>query len=256
MADRSLRHAAEAELIEQLRRAQRLHEETAANPILAGALARLANWQAQRLAQTYADLSAQPRYADAIEFFKSDLYGDADGARRDADAARVVPMMVVMLPERVIATIAQAMELNVLSHELDRLVLKALPRADGGLSVADYCRAYRRAGNMPQRQRQIFLIVEIGGALDGFVRKPFIRTALAMMRQPARLAGFGVLHDFLDRGFNAFHRMGGADEFLDTIRRRETAIHDAIAGGSNEPFPDPREGAVRRAALAAGQLRA
>ena len=77
-----------------------------------------------------------------------------------------------------------------------------------------------------------------------------------MMRQPARLAGFGVLHDFLDRGFNAFHRMGGADEFLDTIRRRESAIHDAIAGGSNEPFPDPREGALRRAAQAAGQLRA
>jgi hypothetical protein len=245
MADTSPRHAAEAALIEQLRKARRLHEESEGNPILAGALARLANWQARRLAQTYADLSAQPRYADAIEFFKSDLYGDADVARRDADAARVVPMMVVMLPERVIATIAQAMELNVLSHELDRLVLKALPRADGSFGVADYCRAYRRAGNMPQRQRQIFLIVEIGGALDVFVRKPLIRTALAMMRQPARLAGFGVLHDFLERGFNAFHRMGGADDFLDTIRRRETAIHDAIAGGSNEPFPDPSASAAR-----------
>jgi hypothetical protein len=44
--------------------------------------------------------------------------------------------------------------------------------------------------------------------------------------------------------------MGGADEFLDTIRRRETAIHDAIAGGSNEPFPDPRDRVVRRAAQA------
>ena len=243
MPDTSPRHAAEAALIEQVRKAQRFHAETAANPILAGALARLANWQARRLAQTYADLSAQPRYADAIEFFKSDLYGDADVARRDADAARVVPMMVRMLPERAIATIAQAMELNVLSHELDRLVQKALPRADGHFGVADYCSAYRRAGNMPQRQRQIFLIVEIGHALDDLVRKPFIRTALAMMRQPARFAGFGVLHDFLERGFNAFHGMGGADEFLETIRRRETAIHDAIAGGSNAPFPDPRRAA-------------
>jgi hypothetical protein len=65
-----------------------------------------------------------------------------------------------------------------------------------------------------------------------------------MMRQPARLAGFGVLHDFLERGFNAFHRMGGADEFLETIRKRETAIHDAIAGGSAAPFPDPRRSAT------------
>ena len=150
MADRSPRHAAEAALVEQLRKAQRLHEETAANPILARALARLANWQAQRLAQTYADLSAQPRYADAIEFFKSDLYGDAEGARRDADAARVVPMMVVMLPERVIATIAQAMELNVLSHELDRLVLQALPRADGALSAGDKVGSIHRIGAVAQ----------------------------------------------------------------------------------------------------------
>jgi len=245
MAEPSPRHAAEAALVEQLCRAQRLHAESADNPILAGALARLADWQARRLAQTYADLAAQRRYVEAIEFFKTDLYGDADVARRDADVARVVPMMVVMLPERVIATIAQAMELNVLSHELDRMVLKALPRADGRFTVAEYCRAYRRAGNMPQRQRQIFLIVEIGHALDEFVRKPLIRAALAMMRQPARLAGFGVLHDFLERGFGAFHRMGGADEFLDTIRRRETAIHDAIAGGTNDPFPDPGAGVVR-----------
>ncbi len=43
------------------------------------------------MATTYADLAAQPRYADAIAFFLSDLYGGADFAQRDADLARVVP---------------------------------------------------------------------------------------------------------------------------------------------------------------------
>ena len=71
------------------------------------------------------------------------------------------------------------------------------------------------------------------------MRKPLIRAALAMMRVPAQMAGFGVLHDFLERGFNAFHRMGGATEFLDTIIARETAVHRAIAGGASDPFPDP-----------------
>jgi hypothetical protein len=47
------------------------------------------------------------------------------------------------------------------------------------------------------------------------------------------------LQDFLERGFAAFARMRGAGEFLATIRQRETAIHDAIAGGSDAPFPDP-----------------
>jgi hypothetical protein len=233
------RHAAEAALVEQLGHAQRLHAERAANPILAGALHRLGIWQARRLAQTYADLAAQQRYAEAIAFFQSELYGGDDFARRDADVARVAPLMVRMLPQRVIATIACAMELNVMSHELDRALLSRLPRADGPFSVAEYCRAYRHAGNMQARRTQIRLIGEIGRSLDSFVRKPLIRGALKMMRQPARMAGFGVLHEFLERGFDAFARMGGAEEFLATIEARETAVLESIVAGSYDAFPDP-----------------
>ena len=93
-------------------RVQRLHEERARNPILAGALERLAEWQARRLRVTYADLAADPRYSAAIEFFQNDLYGAADFSQRDADLARVVPMLVRVLPESVIMTAAAAMELN------------------------------------------------------------------------------------------------------------------------------------------------
>jgi hypothetical protein len=232
------RHAAEAALVDALQRAQALHADRIADARLAANLDRLADWQARRLAATYADLAAQPRYADAIAFFQTDLYGSADYARRDADVARVVPIMVAMLPERVIATIADAMELNVLSHELDRKVLANLPRPDR-YSVAEYAQAYRAAGEFGARERQIATIGSIGRALDGFVRKPLIRAALAMMRVPSQMAGFGVLHDFLERGFNAFHRMGGATEFLDTITARESAVHRAIAGGASDPFPDP-----------------
>ncbi len=233
------RHAAEAALVDALARAQALHADRLADARLAAALDGLADWQARRLAATYADLAAQPRYADAISFFQTDLYGNADYARRDADVARVVPIMVSMLPERVIATIADAMELNVLSHELDRRVLAHLPDPER-YGVAEYCAAYRRAGAFDARERQIATIGTIGRALDAFVRKPLIRAALAMMRGPAHLAGFGALHDFLERGFRAFHRMGGAEEFLATIDDRESAIHRAIAGGANDAFPDPR----------------
>ena len=83
------------------------------------------------------------------------------------------------------------------------------------------------------------LIVEIGTALDRHVGKPLTRTALAMMRQPAKLAGLSGLQDFLERGFSAFRAMGGADEFLRTIDARETQIMEAIVGGSTDPFPDP-----------------
>jgi hypothetical protein len=239
MADTESFPDASAVLVRELSRVQRLHAERAGNPILAGSLERVANWQSRRLRMTYADLAVTPRYGEAVAFFQNDLYGPGDFSRRDADLARVIPLMVKVLPERVIATVAMATELNGLSQELDRVLLARLPRADGNFTVAEYCKAYRRAGNFPLRRRQIRLIVEIGTALDAHVGKPLIRTALAMMRQPARLAGMSGLQDFLERGFAAFRAMHGAREFLSTVETRETEIMEAIAGGANDPFGDP-----------------
>lgn len=239
MAEFESAPSAQAALIRELTRVQRLHADRAGNPILAGSLERVATWQARRLRMTYADLAADPRYGAAIVFFQNDLYGSADFSRRDADLARVVPVMVRMLPDRVIETLAEAMELNGLSQELDRLLLARLPRADGNFNVAEYCKAYRRAGNFPLRRRQIRLIVEVGAELDRHVGKPLIRAALAMMRQPAKLAGLSTLQDFLERGFAAFHGMGGASDFLRTIEARETEILEAIVSGASDPFPDP-----------------
>ena len=110
-------------MAQELANVARLQAERDANPILAGALQRVASWQGRRLRMTYEDLAAQPRYADAVLFFQTDLYGSAEFARRDADLARIVPMMVRMLPERVLATVAKAVELHALSQGLDRSLL-------------------------------------------------------------------------------------------------------------------------------------
>lgn len=235
----SAARGAQTALVRELQHVAELHADRRVNPAFAGALDRLAQWQAKRLRATYSDLAQQPRYVGAIEFFQADLYGSGDFAQRDADLARVVPVMVRMLPVRVIDTIAQAVELNVLSQECDRALLARLPRVDAPFSVAEYCQAFRSMGQRPSRERQIELIVEIGSALDIFVTKPLIHGALVMMRQPARLAGLGALHDFLERGFNAFRHMGGAREFLDTIAAREKALLDAVYGGDDAPFADP-----------------
>ncbi len=232
--------SAYAALVGELLRVRAFNIERAANPILSGALERLGRWQSRRMAMTYADLAQSPSHSAAIAFFQSDLYSGADFSRRDADLARVVPLMVKVLPERVVASVATAMALNALSQELDRQVLAWMQRVDGHITVADYCRAYRRAGNLPARRRQIGMIVEVGTALDEFVRKRRVRGALRMMRRPAHLAGLGTLQDFLERGFAAFHRMNGAAEFLATIEARETAILEAIEGGANHVFPDPQ----------------
>ena len=69
-----------------------------------------------------------------------------------------------------------------------------------------------------------------------------------MMRQPARLSGLSALHDFLERGFVAFRKMGNATEFLSTIDTRERALMERLLAGDTVPFPDPLEPRARAAA--------
>src|SRR5215472_12591026 len=230
--------SAERALARHLERSRAQHAERAASPDLATALDRLAHWQARRLRNTYADLARDPRYAAAIMFFGSDLYGAGDFSRRDADLARVTPIMGRMLPEGVILTVAGAMELSVLSHDLDRALLGRLDSTDP-LSVEGYCEAYRAVDDRDARTRQIGLIVSVGHSLDRYVGKPLIQSALAAMRRPAQIAGLGALQDFLERGFAAFRSMHGAKAFLSIVETRETELMEAILRGDSVPFPDP-----------------
>jgi len=59
---------------------------------------------------------------------------------------------------------------------------------------------------------------------------------LRLMRTPARMTGLTDLQDFLERGFEAFRAMDGADGFLALVHERETAILNRLFSGAAEPF--------------------
>lgn len=229
---------AAARIADQLAQLREGHDGAVADPALGAALSRLRGWQSRRLRATYTDLAESPRYAQAIAFFQEDLYGPGDFSRRDADLARIVPVMTRMLPARMLEVVADATDLNALSFRLDRALLAHLPRRDD-FGVADYCRAFRRAGDVASRTRQIELIGTVGHAIDRYGSKRPVRHALHLMRVPARAAGFAALQDFLERGFASFAQMDGADEFLGIVDARERAILEAIVAGSDAPFPPP-----------------
>ena len=227
-------------LLAELERARNMHDERAASPQLASALDRIADFQARRLDATYRDLAVDPRYRDAIAFFRSDLYGPGDFSRRDADLARVVPMMRRLVPAGAITTMTMAIQLSVLSQELDRALLHRLD-LDMPLRVATYCVAYRACANRDVRMQQIALIGRVGSGLDRYVHSPLLRKTLAVMRVPARVAGLATLQRFLERGVASFASMRGASDFLGTIDARETALMNAIFAGNDAPFPDPMD---------------
>ena len=213
-------------LIERMHELQDLEARDAA---LASRLHQLRAWQSERLARTYADLTADPTQAPALEFFLTDLYGPHDFRRRDQDLARAGAILERTLPPSALGVLLDALALNVLSAELDHEMAQVLE--GGAISPATYAAAYRRIGRFEDRRRQIELIVRIGERLARTVRQPLVGLALRAARAPAYLAGFGTLQEFLERGFGAFGRLGHEPTFLDTIRTRECALSEALAHG-------------------------
>jgi len=225
MEDRLDKNAIGQELAARIAEARDLRASRADDPD-AEDYPLLKQWQADRLAQTYADLLASERYGPAARFFLSDLYGPKDFRSRDAELQRVVPVMVRVLPARALATLLDAVRMDCLSESLDTDMVKIL-RAAGQSRRIDweaYAAAYRACGRRADREQQIALVEHIGKTLDRLTRMPLIRVSLRIMEGPAHLAGLSGLHSFLQRGFDAFSEMRGADEFLATVIERETAL--------------------------------
>ena len=220
-------------LYRQLNRVASLREQMRNHPEDQQDRDRLRQWQADRLGRTHRDLLESERYGPAAEFFLTDLYGPGDCARRDADVMRVMPTAERLLPESGLKVLAQAIELDALSEELDYLMVVALRRsgAIGRLTAAAYALAYREVGEPERRAHQITLVTELGMTLDRLARKPFLGTTLKLVSGPAHLAGLGELFSFVERGYRVCHQMGRANEFLETIASRETAIMTALFDG-------------------------
>jgi hypothetical protein len=200
---------------------------------------RLKEWQAARLAGNYADLLASPRHRPAAEFFLSDLYGPKDFRSRDEELARVVPIMVHVLPAKALLTLLEAVKMDTLSESLDSAMVLALRKIGKNKAIdwPAYVAAYRSCGRRKDRELQIALIDKIGKTLDRLTRMPLIHFSLKLMNGPAHLAGLGDLHSFLQRGFDAFSYMKGADEFLAIVTERETALMKELLANPNAMCP-------------------
>jgi len=191
-------------------------------------LADVKRWQARRLARTYADLAAQRRYRDATAFFLDEVYGEKDFSGRDQEMLRIVPVMTRILPASAVQTASLAVELEALTEDLDQRVARQLGR--GEVDEASYAKACRAASPRGERDRQLSLVRAVGERLDTLVHKPLVGRTLKLMGRPARLAGLGGLQDFLERGYEAFREMDGAEDFLALFERREGQVLDRIYG--------------------------
>jgi hypothetical protein len=217
-----------------LERNAQLRDVFADEPALHRTLVRLQKWQSKRLLRSHADLHAEPRYRLAVDFFFKELYGVSTVRQRDADLIKVQRAMERLLPREGLQALCLAIELEILSQELDADMSRALGSAP--ITVERYATAYRKTGRRPDRERQIVLMCNVGRFLDDVVHKPMVRPLVKLARSPAHAAGFGLLQEFLERGLDSFVSMGGADDFIARIRAKETRGLQRLFAGVHDPF--------------------
>lgn len=196
-------------------------------------------WQSARLAWTHRDLLDHPRFRPATLFFLSDIYAPRDFSQRNYDIQKAYDAMRKAVPERVIHTLAETIELHQFTDELDNLLAGVLIEQLGvtdTITPEQYAEAYRICDNYDDRARQIAMITAIGRSVDRIVRLPFIGITLRLAHTPAHMSGWQELQGFLERGYAAFKHMKGAEDFLNIVVGREMMILDRIFAGHPAPF--------------------
>ncbi|GAB3092157.1 FFLEELY motif protein [Lysobacter terrae] len=196
-------------------------------------------WQAERLEASFDRFLRDPKRRPAAHFFLNDVYSDRDFSRRDADIARVLPMMQRLLPGALLGTLADAIELGVLTHAFDLRIAQVLgdvaPRGSK-LDASLYVQAYRACGLPRLRTHQIELISRVGNGLAHALRMPGVFALLKLSRGPARAAGLAELQGFLERGFAAFAELGDARGFIGEIEADEREVAHRLFAGDADPF--------------------
>jgi hypothetical protein len=181
-----------------------------------------------------ADLHASTRYRRAVAFFFGELYGGKDPRSRDRDLQKVQRIMETLLPAEALHALSHAIELEILTQELDADVVRALPA--GPITEQSYRAAYRHAGRRVDRERQIALLYEVGTFLDHVVSKPLTRTLVRFARAPAHAAGLGGLQEFLERGLDAFESMHGAQVSRPGARARNAGARKPVCDTDGMPW--------------------
>jgi hypothetical protein len=203
----------------QLGRVDAIRMQQGADPSLHLRVQALKRYQQQRFRDTYGDLLAIPRYERAALFFLEELYGPDDFSTRDAQFSRVVPSLVRLFPAAVVDTVELLTSLHGLTESLDDAMARSLTSTT--TTMTDYVSAWQCIGQLDSRVQQLGMVLELGRRLDQLTQNRLLRQSLRWMRPAARTAGLEHLQQFLERGFDGFAGMQGADDFLAIIAQRE-----------------------------------
>ncbi len=199
----------------------------------------LRTWQSARLAETYADLLADPRYHPACAFFLSDLYAARDFSQRNYDVQRLHQLLSPILPPRVVRVMENALRLTHLTDQLDHRLVRELVDQLGVTDAIDgaiYAEGYRRCANYDDRVEQIDLLVTVVQEVGALAHMPMVNLGLKLAEPFAQRLGWEEIYDFLRRGYAAFVHIRDIKFFAQAIGTREKQILRQIWDQQPDPF--------------------
>lgn len=214
-----------------------VHEQYLSDPVLLRKYEYFLDWQVAYSLPFYDEFQDEPDTAAAVEFVIHDLIGTGISVR-DADLARIVPIMTRLLPGKALHALASAMELNAraLAANLD-ICRRLFDDVDvpAEISERDYCDAFRQTTSLHECCELIQLMIDVGHSLRKLVRSSFLGMTLRAMHGPAHVAGFAAMQDFLEKGYSTFHAIEDVDYFLD---RFASVMTEAFTRTCEAPLED------------------
>ncbi len=211
-------------------RSNELHAEYSGDPLLQQSYPAFIEWQLNYMLQYFGDMQRTPDQAAAVAFIVSDLAG-VEIDQRDRDFARVLPLMIRMLPDSALAGAAVAMRLNAKVLEINMAISRQLAdsnTSNTNITEQDYAQACRHAASYDECMDLVKITTQLGRQLEEVVRIPMIGFMLKAMRHPSRIAGFGALQEFLETGYTRFAALNDVDSFLREIENHMEHIFTRV----------------------------
>lgn len=211
-------------------RSNQLHQQYLEDPVLLERYARFVNWQLSYMLPFYQELRQAQDTRAAIDFIISDLAGIGI-SQRDQEIQRVVPAMVRMLPTKALATLASAMQLNARILEINLAICRVYNDGYSDVSTfteRNYCIAARQAVSLSECLELVQLTKKLGHNLQHITHIPLLGATLKAMRIPARLAGFGALQSFLEKGYSTFRNIESVEQFLDAAELKMQQLFERV----------------------------
>lgn len=189
-------------------------------------------YQSAMLRRDYADFARQPKYQPLTEFFFTQLYAPSDFGLRNESFRALHDWLAGIIGRDPVRVLSQAIELTDLTESLDEAMVQALQEmgVEDVVSSEAWDAAYRRVGRKPDRQRQVFLIMDNAHVLAQACRVPLVGVQLRAFRPAAALLHWDHVVDFLIEGHEAMTRAWPVDWPLQELERREAERIERLLG--------------------------